>query len=50
MIGFVIGALLGGTVGVTTMCICSVAGQSDRELEEEELERKRRQYKEFQTK
>ena len=33
MIGFVIGAFVGGAVGVTTMCMCAVAGSADRELE-----------------
>ena len=29
MIGFVIGLFVGGTVGVTTMCLCIAAGQAD---------------------
>ena len=34
MIGFLIGTLLGGAAGVATMCMCSVAAEADRHLEE----------------
>ncbi|MBR6101548.1 MAG: DUF3789 domain-containing protein [Ruminococcus sp.] len=33
MIGFFVGALLGGTVGVTTVCLCTAASRADRYLE-----------------
>ena len=43
MIGFIVGALVGGTLGVTTMCLCSAASEADRHIEElserEEIER-----------
>ncbi|MBQ8582516.1 MAG: DUF3789 domain-containing protein [Ruminococcus sp.] len=29
MLGFVLGSVFGGTVGVVTMCLCSVAKSSD---------------------
>ncbi len=29
MIGFVAGALIGGTLGVTAMCLCRVASYAD---------------------
>ncbi|MBR1383238.1 MAG: DUF3789 domain-containing protein [Ruminococcus sp.] len=32
MIGFLIGAVLGGTVGVTAMCLARVASDSDDRL------------------
>lgn len=35
MIGFLIGAVLGGTVGVTAMCMCSVASEADRHMNED---------------
>ena len=31
MIGFIVGLFVGGFFGVVTMCILSVAGQSDHE-------------------
>ena len=31
MLGFVLGCLTGGAVGVTTMCCLVTAGRSDRE-------------------
>ncbi len=34
MIGFLIGTLLGGAAGVATMCMCSVAADADRHLED----------------
>ncbi|MBQ3138692.1 MAG: DUF3789 domain-containing protein [Ruminococcus sp.] len=33
MIGFVLGTMLGGTVGVVTMCLCTVAKTADKEAE-----------------
>ncbi|MBR6045329.1 MAG: DUF3789 domain-containing protein [Ruminococcus sp.] len=30
MLGFLFGALFGGAVGVTTMCLCSAASEADR--------------------
>ena len=32
MIGFVIGSILGGTVGVVTICCCQAASEADRRL------------------
>lgn len=34
MIGFLIGTLVGGAAGVATMCMCSVAAEADRHIEE----------------
>lgn len=33
MIGFLLGSLFGGTVGVVSMCLCSAAGQADHDME-----------------
>jgi len=30
MLGFIIGSLFGGSVGVVTMCMCTAAKQADR--------------------
>ena len=30
MLGFIIGFLSGGLVGVITMCLCTAAGQADK--------------------
>ena len=30
LVGFLIGLLVGGTVGVITMCLCTAAGQADK--------------------
>ncbi|MDE6775224.1 MAG: DUF3789 domain-containing protein [Ruminococcus sp.] len=30
MIGFILGSMVGGTVGAATMCICVVARESDK--------------------
>ena len=30
MVGFLIGCMIGGTVGVTAMCLCSAASAADR--------------------
>ena len=32
MIGFLIGCMVGGTVGVTAACLCVAAGQADRAM------------------
>ena len=32
MIGFIIGCMTGGTIGLFTTCLCVAAKQSDREL------------------
>ena len=32
MIGFILGSMFGGTVGVVAMCLCVAAGQADREM------------------
>ena len=34
MIGFIIGAMFGGCVGVVVMCLCKAAGDADRRKEE----------------
>ncbi|MBQ8927511.1 MAG: DUF3789 domain-containing protein [Oscillospiraceae bacterium] len=31
MIGFLIGCMVGGTVGMTATCLCVAAGRSDRD-------------------
>ncbi|MBQ7187138.1 MAG: DUF3789 domain-containing protein [Ruminococcus sp.] len=31
MIAFIIGTILGGTVGVTAMCLCQAAHEADRQ-------------------
>lgn len=36
MLKFIIGTMVGGMVGVTTMCLCIVAGDNDRRLDETE--------------
>ncbi|MBR1457856.1 MAG: DUF3789 domain-containing protein [Oscillospiraceae bacterium] len=33
MIGFIIGTMLGGAVGLFTACLCIAAGQVDQDLE-----------------
>ncbi|MBR4554539.1 MAG: DUF3789 domain-containing protein [Ruminococcus sp.] len=33
MLGFIIGTFVGGAVGVTTMCMCRIAGDEDRRTE-----------------
>lgn len=38
MLGFVIGCIFGGTVGMTATCLCVAAKQADRYLEEEQCE------------
>ncbi len=30
MLGFIIGLIVGGTVGVITMALCTAAGQADK--------------------
>ncbi|MEI2988505.1 MAG: DUF3789 domain-containing protein [Oscillospiraceae bacterium] len=30
MLGFFIGLIIGGTVGLFVMCLCTAAGQSDK--------------------
>lgn len=30
MIGFLIGCMVGGTVGIFTMCLCRAAAEADR--------------------
>lgn len=32
MIGFILGTVFGGTVGVFTACMCAAAGQEDRRM------------------
>jgi hypothetical protein len=32
MLGFIIGLLAGGTVGVITMCLCTAAKQADENM------------------
>ena len=34
MIGFIIGAMVGGCVGVVVMCLCRVASDADRNMED----------------
>lgn len=36
MIGFILGAMFGGCVGVAVMCLCRAAGDADRHMETEE--------------
>lgn len=38
MLGFVIGCIVGGAVGMTATCLCVAAKQADRYLEEEQRE------------
>ncbi|MBR3900605.1 MAG: DUF3789 domain-containing protein [Ruminococcus sp.] len=33
MLGFLLGTVVGGSVGVFTMCLCSVAKSADEEAE-----------------
>ncbi len=35
MLGFILGSVFGGTVGVFAVSLCAAAGQSDRELKDE---------------
>ena len=32
MIQFIAGTVLGGLIGVVTMCLCMAAGESDRQM------------------
>ncbi len=32
MLGFILGSMFGGTVGVFTMCLCTAASRADEEL------------------
>ena len=32
MIGFILGSMFGGTVGVVAMCLCVAAKEADREM------------------
>ncbi len=34
MLGFILGAMTGGTLGVVAMCLAQTAGAADRYLEE----------------
>ncbi len=34
LIGFIIGLFLGAFIGVTTMCLCNVASNADKDMEE----------------
>lgn len=36
MIGFIIGAMVGGCIGVAVMCLCRIAADADRNMEEKE--------------
>lgn len=38
MIGFIVGSMLGGTVGITTMCLLQAAGRADEYMERSELQ------------
>ena len=40
MIRFYIGMLIGGMVGISTMCFCIVAAKEDRQLEKLDREKK----------
>lgn len=33
MLGFILGTVVGGSVGVVTMCLCSVAKSADEKAE-----------------
>lgn len=33
MVGFILGSIFGGSVGVFAMCLCVAAGRADREME-----------------
>lgn len=35
MIGFIVGTMFGGCVGVVVMCLCRVASDADRQMEDE---------------
>lgn len=39
MIGFLIGCIIGGTVGITAACLCVAAAQADREINRTNSER-----------
>ncbi len=32
MIGFILGSMFGGTIGVFAACLCAAAAQADREM------------------
>ena len=34
MLGFVIGCMVGGTVGLVTACCCAAAGNADRHMDQ----------------
>lgn len=41
MLGFILGSLFGGTVGVFTMALCSAAKRADEDLEKNKIDNSR---------
>ena len=38
MIGFIVGCIVGGTVGIFTMCLCRVASEADKCMDSTDFE------------
>lgn len=38
MIGFIVGCMVGGTVGILTMCFCRVASEADKCMDSTDFE------------
>ena len=39
MIGFIIGCMVGGTVGIFTMCLCRTAAEADKCMDSTDFEK-----------
>lgn len=39
MIGFIVGCMVGGTVGIFTMCLCRVASVADKCMDSTDFEK-----------
>ncbi len=39
MIGFIVGCMFGGTVGIFTMCLCRVASDADKCMDSTDFEK-----------
>ncbi len=38
MIGFIVGCMVGGTVGIFTMCLCRAASEADKCMDSTDFE------------
>lgn len=39
MIGFIVGCMVGGTVGIFTICLCRVASEADKCMDSTDFEK-----------